>query len=182
MNLDEVEVFYSREEIQKRVAELGKQISQDYTGEKLMVVGILKGAFIFMADLVRNINVSLEMDFMDISSYGAGTISSGEVKIIKDLSDSIEGKNVLIVEDIVDTGLTLHYVVEFLKKRNPNSIKIACLLDKPSRRTSPIKPDYVGYKIPDEFVVGYGLDYNEFYREYPDICILKPSIYKKAEV
>jgi len=179
LNLDEVDVLYTAQEIASRVKAMGEAISLDYSGESLLVVGILKGAFIFMADLIREINVPVQIDFMDVSSYGVSTISSGEVRIMKDLDDSIEGKNVLIVEDIVDTGLTLHYISEILRKRRPKSIKIACLLDKPSRRKSSIHPDYIGFSIPDEFVVGYGLDYAEKYREYPAVCILKPSVYKK---
>ncbi len=179
MNLDEVTVLYSEEEIQEKVKAMGKAISHDYSGENLLVIGILKGAFVFMADLVRQIQVPLQLDFMDVCSYGSSTVSSGEVRIMKDLDYSIEGKNILIVEDIVDSGLTLNYISEILKKRAPKSVKIACLLDKPSRRKSPTYPDYVGFSIPDEFVVGFGLDYAERYREYPAICILKPSVYEK---
>lgn len=179
MNLDEVTVLYSEEDIKEKVEEMGSAISQDYQGENLLVIGILKGAFVFMSDLVRQITIPLQLDFMDVSSYGASTVSSGEVRIMKDLDYSIEGKNILIVEDIVDTGLTLHYISEILKKRGPKSLKIACLLDKPSRRKSQTYPDYVGFTIADEFVVGYGLDYAENYREYPAICILKPSVYEK---
>jgi len=179
LNLDEVTVLYSAQEIQAKVKEMGEAISKDYSGENLLVIGILKGAFIFMADLVREIQVPLQLDFMDVSSYGSSTVSSGEVRIMKDLDYSIEGKNVLIVEDIVDTGLTLNYLSEILKKRAPKSVKIACLLNKPSRRKSPTYPEYVGFSIPDEFVVGYGLDYDEKYREYPAVCILKPSVYEK---
>lgn len=179
MNLDEVTILYTAEEIKVKVSELGAAISQDYAGESLLVIGILKGAFVFMADLIRQINIPLQLDFMEVSSYGISTNSSGEVRIMKDLDSSIEGKNVLIVEDIVDTGLTLTYISEILKKRGPKSVKIACLLDKPSRRKSPTYPSYVGFSIPDEFVVGFGLDYAEKYREYPAICILKPSVYEK---
>ncbi|CFX98609.1 Hypoxanthine phosphoribosyl transferase [Syntrophomonas zehnderi OL-4] len=179
MNLDEITVLYTAEEIQEKVCEMGRAISFDYEGESLLVVGILKGAFIFMADLVRQIKLPLQLDFIDVSSYGNSTVSSGEVRIMKDLEYSIKGKNVLIVEDIVDSGLTLYYITEILKKRSPQSVRIACLLDKPSRRKSPAYPDYVGFTIPDEFIVGYGLDYDEKYREYPDICILKPSVYEK---
>lgn len=179
MNLDEVTVLYTEEDIKEKVKEMGAAISLDYKDEKLLVIGILKGAFVFMADLIRQIDIPLQLDFMDVSSYGASTVSSGEVRIMKDLDYSIEGKNVLIVEDIVDTGLTLHYISEILKKRGPKSLKIACLLDKPSRRKSQTYPDYAGFSIADEFVVGYGLDYAEDYREYPAICIVKPSVYKK---
>lgn len=179
MNLDEVTVLYTEEDIKEKVKQMGRSISLDFQGENLLVIGILKGAFVFMADLVRQINIPLQLDFIDVSSYGASTVSSGEVRIMKDLDYSIEGKNVLIVEDIVDTGLTLNYIMEILKKRGPRSLKIACLLDKPSRRQSRTCPDYVGFSIADEFVVGYGLDYAEYYREYPAICILKPEVYKK---
>lgn len=179
MNLDQVTILFSEEEIKAKVKDMGSAISLDYNGEDLLVIGILKGAFIFMADLVRQINVPLQIDFMDVSSYGTSTVSSGEVRIMKDLEYSIEGKNVLIVEDIVDSGLTLHYLSEILSKRNPKTLKLACLLDKPSRRKSPTYPDYIGFSIADEFVVGYGLDYAEHYREYPAICILQPSVYEK---
>lgn len=179
MNLDQVRILYSAEEIQDRINQMGAAISQDYAGEELLVIGILKGAFMFMADLVRKIDVPLQIDFMDVSSYGSSTISSGEVRIMKDLDYSIEGKNVLIVEDIVDTGLTLKYICDMLRQRNPQSLKIACLLDKPSRRQTDTVPDYVGFSIADEFIVGFGLDYAEYYREYPAICILNPSVYEK---
>ncbi len=179
MNLSEVDILYSEQEVKAKIKELGQVITHDYAGQELFVIGILNGAFIFMADLVREIDLPLKLDFMDVSSYGASTVSSGEVRIMKDLEYSIEGKHVLIVEDIIDTGLTLNYITEILKKRAPQSLKICCLLDKPSRRKSSIRPDYVGYIIPDEFVVGYGLDYAEQYRNYPAVCILKPSVYEK---
>ena len=176
MDFVQTEVLYSREEIKNKVMAMGKQISEDYAGRELLVVGILKGAFIFMADLVREITVPLEIDFMDVSSYGLSTSSSGEVRIIKDLEYSVQDKDVLIIEDIVDTGLTLKHITEILKTRSPRSIKISCLLDKPSRRKTDIVADYVGYSIPDRFVVGYGLDYAEQYRNYPEVCIIKPTI------
>jgi len=179
LNLDQVRVLYSEEEVKARIQQMGEIITRDYYEEELLVIGILKGAFIFMADLVRKIDVPLRIDFMDVSSYGSSTISSGEVRIMKDLDYSIEGKNVLIVEDIVDTGLTLNYICEILRKRNPKTLRIACLLDKPSRRKTDTVPDYIGYSIADEFIVGYGLDYAEYYREYPAICILNPSVYEK---
>ncbi len=176
MNLVQMEVLFDREELKAKVAELGQKITEEYRGRELLVVGILKGAFIFMADLIREIQIPLEIDFMDVSSYGISTSSSGEVRIIKDLDNSIQDKNVLIVEDIVDTGLTLKYITELLKTRNPSTIKICCLLDKPSRRKTDIQADYVGYTIPDRFVVGYGLDYAEQYRNYPAVCVLKPAM------
>lgn len=179
MNAQEVDVLYSVDEIRTKVRAMAARITEDYRDSKLIVVGILKGAFIFMADLVREIDLPVELDFMDVSSYGASTVSSGEVKIIKDLDNSIQDKHVLLVEDIVDTGLTLKYIVEILKKRGPQSVKICCLLDKPSRRKNDIRPDYYGYSIEDNFVVGYGLDYDERYRNYPAVCILKPSVYGK---
>ncbi len=176
MNLVQMEVLFDREELKNKVAELGSKITEEYRGREVLVVGILKGAFIFMADLIREIQIPLEIDFMDISSYGISTSSSGEVRIIKDLENSIQDKDVLIVEDIVDTGLTLKYITELLKTRNPRSVKICCLLDKPSRRKTDIQADYVGYTIPDRFVVGYGLDYAEQYRNYPAVCVLKPAM------
>lgn len=179
MNLDQVRILYNEEEIKARIQQMGEIITRDYYGEELLVIGILKGAFMFMADLIRKINIPLQIDFMDVSSYGSSTISSGEVRIMKDLDYSIEGKNVLIVEDIVDTGLTLNYICEILRNRNPKTLKIACMLDKPSRRKANTIPDYIGYSIADEFIVGYGLDYDEYYREYPAICVLKPSVYEK---
>ena len=172
-------VLISKEEIQKRVTELGQQISEDYKGKDLVMVGILRGAIIFYGDLAKEIRVPVSMDFMAVSSYGSGTTSSGVVRIIHDLEENVEGRDVLIVEDIIDSGLTLHYLVENLKSRKPRSIKICCLLDKPSRRVSPVKPDYVGFEVPDEFVVGYGLDYNEMYRNLPYIGVLKPEVYAK---
>lgn len=179
MNFDEVDVLYSQEQIKARVKELGQQISRDYQGEDLLVIGVLKGAFVFMADLVREIDLPLELDFISVSSYGTSTVSSGEVRITKDLDYSVEGKSVLLVEDIVDTGLTLNYIKEIFKKRNPYSVKICCLLDKPSRRKSPVRADYAGFSIEDHFVVGYGLDYAGKYRNYPAVCILKPAVYEK---
>lgn len=174
MDLVKVEVLFHRQQIKDKVAEIGQQITKDFSGQELLVVGILKGAFIFMADLVREIKIPVEMDFMDVSSYGLSTTSSGEVRIIKDLEYSIQNRNVLIVEDIIDTGLTLKYITEILQKRNPKNLRIASLLDKPSRRKTDICPDYVGFVIPDRFVVGYGLDYGEQYRNYPDVCIIRP--------
>lgn len=179
MNMQDVEVMFTEKEVRKKIKELAEQITRDYAGEEILVVGILKGAFIFMADLVREIDLPLRLDFMDVSSYGVSTVSSGEVRIMKDLDDYIEGKNILIVEDIIDTGLTLNYICEILQKRGPKSLRICCLLDKPSRRLSSIRPDYVGFAIEDRFVVGWGLDYAERYRNYPVIGILNPSVYKK---
>ena len=172
-------IMISEEEISKRVKELGKQLTEDYKGKELLVVGILKGCMLFLSDLVRTIELPLTMDFMVVSSYGATTKSSGVVRIIKDLEREIEGKDVLIVEDIVDTGLTLSYLVENFKARNPKSVKVCSLLDKPDRRKAQVDIQYVGFKIPDEFVVGYGLDYGENYRNLPFVCVLKPEVYTK---
>ncbi|NLU49589.1 MAG: hypoxanthine phosphoribosyltransferase [Syntrophomonadaceae bacterium] len=172
MNQADLEVLISEKEIQAKVGELAETITRDYAGQDLLVVGILKGAFIFMADLVRHIRLPVTVDFMDMSSYGSSTRSSGEVRILKDLEKPIEGKHVLIVEDIVDTGLTLNYIAELLRNRSPKSVRICALLDKPSRRKVDIVPDYCGFTIPDHFVVGYGLDYNDQYRNFRDICIV----------
>jgi len=180
MNLNEVEILYTKEQIAVKVAELARQISEDYAGGDLLVLGILKGAFIFMSDLVRQIEgVNLQLDFMSVSSYGASSESSGEVRILKDLDSSVEGKHVLVVEDIIDTGLTLKYIRDLLLKRGALSVKLCCFLDKPSRRKTPITPDYTGYSIANQFVVGYGLDYAERYRHYSAVCILKPWVYEQ---
>lgn len=180
---DDIErVLISEEALQKRVAELGAQISADYTGKEPILVSVLRGSYIFMADLTRRIETFCRVDFMAVSSYGAGTISSGQVNIIKDLSDSIEGKDVIVVEDILDSGNTLHYLFQLLQARHPASIRLATLLDKPSRRTKPITADYVGFEVPDEFVVGYGLDYDELYRNLPYIGVLKPRVYEETLV
>jgi hypoxanthine phosphoribosyltransferase len=167
------EVLVSEENIEKRVRELGTQITEDYRGKDLMLVGILKGAAIFMADLARNIDIPLTMDFMAVSSYGNATQSSGVVRIVKDLDTSIEGKDILIVEDIIDTGLTLGYLTDNLTKRGARSVRICTLLDKPERRKVNVPVDYRGFIIPDEFVVGYGIDYAEKYRNLPYISSLK---------
>ncbi|MGI6434416.1 MAG: hypoxanthine phosphoribosyltransferase [Syntrophomonadaceae bacterium] len=180
MNMNEVEVLYGQQQIARRVTEMGRQIAADYAGKDLLVLGILKGAFVFMADLVRQIEgVNLQLDFMSVSSYGASSQSSGEVRILKDLDSSVEGKHVLVVEDIIDTGLTLGYIRGLLQKKGALSVKLCCFLDKPSRRKGDITPDYLGYAISDHFVVGYGLDYAERYRHYPAVCILKPWVYEK---
>ena len=172
MNNPQTRVLISADEIQQRVAELGAQITADYPAGNLILVGILKGAFIFTADLARAIHRPVRMDFMGISSYGKGTTSSGEVRVTKDLDSSIEGADIIIVEDIVDTGVTLSYLIGLLHNRKPRSIRIAALLDKPARRLRPVQVSYTGFSIPDEFVVGYGLDYAEDYRGLKDICVL----------
>ncbi|SHM68645.1 hypoxanthine phosphoribosyltransferase [Caldanaerovirga acetigignens] len=175
------EILISEEEIKKKLKELGKRITEDYRDKKdILLVGVLKGAVLFIADLIRHIDLPLQVDFMAVSSYGASTESSGVVRILKDLDENIEGKNILIVEDIIDSGLTLSYLYNMLKSRKPASIKICTLLDKPSRRKVKIKVDYLGFEIPDYFVVGYGLDYNEKYRNLPFIGILKEEAVKVA--
>lgn len=166
-------VLLSEEQILTRVRELGQTISADYEGKDLLVVGILKGAFIFMSDLVRQISIPVEVDFMATSSYGQSTKTSGVVKVLKDLDSPIEGRHILIVEDIIDSGLTLSYLTEILRSRKPESIKIAVLLDKPERRQTALSVDYVGFTIPDEFVVGYGLDFDSKYRGLPYVGILE---------
>ena len=170
-------ILVSREEIAKRVAELGKQISEDYKGESVTLVCTLRGASIFFADLVREIEGDVEIDFIAVSSYGAGTKSSGEVKMIKDLSEPIKDKNVIIAEDIIDTGITLCYLKKLLLARAPKSLKVCSLLDKPSRRQVDFKGDYIGFEIENEFVVGYGLDYGEKMRNFKDVCVLAPEVY-----
>ncbi len=177
LDTDIQRVFFNEEEIAKRIAEMGAEISRDYAGKEPVLVSVLRGSYIFMADLTRQINLGCTVDFMAVSSYGAGTSSSGQVKIIKDLSDEIEGRDVIVVEDILDSGNTLSYLLELLKARKPASMKLCTLLDKPSRRVKDVHVDYVGFSIPDEFVVGYGLDYAEKYRNLPYIGILKPSVY-----
>lgn len=178
MKDDVKEVLISEEQIQKKNAELGKAIAKHYKGEKLTIICILKGAVMFMSDLIKNIDIPLEIDFMDVSSYGEGTKSSGVVKIIKDLDSSIEGKNILIVEDIIDSGLTLSYLMKILKSRDPKSIEICTLLDKPEGRKIDMDVKYVGFNVPDAFLVGYGLDFAEKYRNLPYIGVLKEKIYK----
>lgn len=173
MQNDKLTVLLDRKEIAKRVDELGSEISDDYQGQEVLLICVLKGAVIFLSDLVRSMSIPVEIDFMAVSSYGASTSSSGVVRIIKDLDRSIEGINVLIVEDIVDTGLTLSYLRDNLLNRRPKTLKVVTLLDKPERRRVDINPDYCGFIIPDHFVVGYGLDAHQAYRQLPDICIYK---------
>lgn len=172
-------ILVKREEIQAAVKKLGEQITRDYAGKEPMLVGILKGSVVFFADLIREIDLPITTEFMAISSYGSATKSSGEVRIIKDLDKAITGRDVLIVEDIVDSGLTLSFLKKILEGRGAASIKIATLLDKPARRKVDLKSDYYCFIIPDEFVVGYGLDYDEKYRNLPDIGVLHPRIYTK---
>ncbi|GAB7387194.1 hypothetical protein BSNK01_10300 [Bacillaceae bacterium] len=176
------EILITEEEIDVKVRELGRILSRDYEGKNPLVICVLKGAAPFMSDLVKRMTIPLEMDFMAVSSYGASTKSSGVVRIVKDLDTPVEGRDVLIVEDIIDSGLTLSYLIDILRRRNANSIKIVTLLDKPHKRTVDLKPDYCGFTVPDEFVVGYGLDYAEKYRNLPFIGILKPEIYRDSFV
>jgi hypoxanthine phosphoribosyltransferase len=180
MNLEKItkEVMISEQEIKDKVIELGKMITEDYKGKDLVVICVLKGAIMFVSDLIKEIKLPLAIDFMAVSSYGNSTKSSGVVKIIKDLDDSIEGKDVLIVEDIIDSGLTLAYLLDNLESRDPNSIEICTLLDKPTGRKTDVDTKYVGFEIKDEFVVGYGLDYAEKYRNVPHIFVLKEEVYQ----
>ena len=171
------EVLISKEELDSIVQKLADQINHDYVGKKLLLVGLLKGCIQFMSDLSRKITLPCEFDFMVASSYGSGTETSGVVKVSKDLSIDIEGYDVLIVEDVVDSGVTLDYIINMIKDRKPASLKLCTLLDKPARRKRNVQVDYKGYILPDEFVVGYGLDYAEKYRNLPFIGILKPEIY-----
>jgi len=171
------EVLYPEEQIQAKIRELGQQLSKEYEGRNPLIICVLKGAFIFMADLVKNIDVHCEVDFMAVSSYGASTKSSGVVKIIKDLDVPVEGRDIIIVEDIIDSGLTLSYLIDVLERRNALSIAVVALFDKPGRRTVDLEPDYKGFTIPDAFVVGYGLDYAEKYRNLPFVGVLKKEIY-----
>lgn len=170
-------ILISEADLQKRVAELGAQISADYAGKAPLLVSVLRGSFIFMADLTRHIQPFCQVDFMAVSSYGSGTSSSGQVNIVKDLTDSIEGQDVIVVEDILDSGNTLSYLLKILNHRHPASVRLCTLLDKPDRRTRPVDLHYSGFTIPDAFVVGYGLDYAEKYRNLPYIGILKPEVY-----
>ena len=179
LNDDILKVLYSEEELKAKCAEMGAQITKDYAGKNLLLVTVLKGAVVYFTDLMRAIDLPCTIDFMIVSSYGSGVKTSGVVKIVKDLDADLTGKDLLIVEDILDTGLTLSYLKDMLAARNPASIRIATLLDKPDRRKADIKADYIGYRVPDEFVVGYGLDYDEKYRNLPYVGVLKPEIYSE---
>ena len=179
MKEDVLRVLLSEDEIREKVRELGGKITADYKNSNLMLVTVLKGAVVFLADLMRQIDVPAEIDFMVVSSYGSGVKSSGVVKIVKDLDVPLAGKDILIVEDILDSGLTLSYIKELLESRGPRSIRIATLLDKPSRRKVDLQADYIGFSVPDEFVIGYGLDYDEKYRNLPYVGVLKPEVYEK---
>ena len=177
MEKHHVEVMLQEDVVDARIKELGEQISRDYAGKRLVMVSVLKGSVVFMADLMRAVTVPAEIDFMCVSSYGSGVKTSGVVKIIKDLDNDLAGMDLLLVEDILDSGMTLEYIKKLLLGRNPNSIKICTLLDKQERRKADVAADYKGFEVPDEFVVGYGLDYAEKYRNLPYIGVLKPSVY-----
>jgi hypoxanthine phosphoribosyltransferase len=181
MEKDIEKILFSEEEIQAKIKELAAELTEEYKDKLPLAIGVLKGALPFMTDLLKRMDTYLEMDFMDVSSYGSGFVSSGEVKILKDLDTSVEGRDILIIEDIIDSGLTLSYLVDLFRYRKAKSIKIVTLLDKPTGRKADIKADYVGFICPDEFVLGYGLDYIEKYRNLPYIGVLKPEVYTKSE-
>lgn len=172
---ESIKVLISEQEVDARIEELGKQISEDYAGKQVHLICILKGSVFFMCELAKRITVPVTMDFMSVSSYGDGTSSSGIVKIVKDLDESLEGKEVIVIEDIIDSGRTLSYLLDVLEKRKPNSMKLCTLLNKPERRVRDVKVDYIGFDIPDEFVVGYGLDYAQKYRNLPYIGVVEFS-------
>lgn len=174
---DVEKILFTEEQLRRRVEELGEQLTADYAGKSPVLVSVLRGSYIFMADLTRQVKLPITVDFMVLSSYGSGTSSSGQVEIKKDLSDSIEGVHVIVVEDILDSGNTLSYLLHVLSARHPASISLCTLLDKPERREKPIHADYVGFTVPNAFIVGYGLDYAEKYRNLPYIGVLKPEIY-----
>lgn len=179
MTNDIMKVLLSKEDIEARVIELGREITEKFEGTEPLFIGVLKGSYVFMADLMRHVNLKCSMDFMAVSSYGSGTTSSGAVKINKDLNEDITGRHIIIVEDILDSGITLTYLCGYLQNRKPASITLVTLLDKPARRKAPITADFIGFEVPDEFVVGYGLDYDEKYRNLPFVGILKPEIYSE---
>ena len=178
MHDDIEEILFTKEQLADIVARLGKRISDDYKDKNLFMVAALKGAVVFMADLMRAIEVPCAIDFLSVSSYGKGTTTSGEVRVLKDLDSTLEGRDLLVVEDILDSGVTLSFLLKNLSARNPRSIRLCTLLDKPECRRVPITPDYVGTQVPDKFIVGYGLDYAEKYRNLPYIGVLKPGVYE----
>ena len=177
MERDIQQVLFTEEQLKQRVEEIARQINEDYADQEILLISVLRGSFIFMADLARKITRPCRIDFMSVSSYGKGTKSSGQVQITKDLSEDITGRNIIVIEDILDSGNTLSYLLEILKARKPASIRLCTLLDKPDRRVKPVEVHYSGFTIPDAFVVGYGLDYAELYRNLPYIGILKPEVY-----
>lgn len=179
MNNDVKEIFYNELELSRRIKELGNKIAKDNEGKDLIMVCVLKGAAMFFSDLIKEVNMPMMIDFISVSSYGKNTESSGVVRFLKDLDIDIEDKDVILVEDIVDTGLTLKYLIENLNTRKPNSLKVCSLLDKPSRRKVDVKIDYIGFEVPDEFIVGYGIDYAENYRNLPYVGTLKEEVYQK---
>lgn len=178
MHKDIKEILLTEEQIENKVRELGQSITKDYEGKDIVLIGVLKGSVMFMAELMKKIETPVSIDFMAVSSYGNSAETSGIVRILKDLDNDIEGKDVIIVEDIIDSGITLQYLVEYLKRRGPKSVEIACLLHKPERTRVDVKAKYLGFTVPDEFLVGYGLDYAEKYRNFPYIGILKSEVYK----
>ena len=178
MEQDIGKILIPEERLQQRIRELGAEISRDYAGKEPLFVGILKGCFIFMGDLMRHVSGYCAVDFMAVSSYGNRSMTTGAVKINKDLSEDIENRHVIIVEDILDSGVTLNYLMQYLQVRRPASMEIVTLLDKPSRRQKPVRAKYIGFEVPDKFVVGYGLDYAERYRNLPYIGVLKPEVYE----
>ena len=179
MDRDIERVLLTEQEIAEKVTELGAQISRDYADKNPIILGVLKGSFVFMADLVRAIDVPCTVDFMSVSSYGAGTTSSGEVRIVKDFDQSVEGRHLIVIEDILDSGRTLSYLMKTLKARGAASIALCTFLDKPERRVVPVEVAYSGFTVPDAFIVGYGLDYDQKYRNLPYVGVLKPSVYEK---
>jgi len=181
MKNDMARILFTEEQILEKVRDLGVRLTEDYKGKSPIFLGVLKGSFVFLADLMRQVGVSCQVEFMAVSSYGSGTNTTGAVRITKDLNTDIEGRHVVIVEDILDSGLTLHYLLRYLKGMNPASVRICTLLDKPERRRAAVDAAYTGFQIPDAFVVGYGLDYAERYRNLPYIGILKPEIYEECD-
>ena len=177
LDKDIQEILFTEEQLKTRVSEIARQIETDYAGKEIMLISVLRGSFVFMADLCRAIHLPCTLDFMAVSSYGGGTSSSGQVQITKDLTEDITGRHVIVVEDILDSGNTLSYLLNILEHRRPASVRLCTLLDKPERRTKPVKLHYAGFTIPDAFVVGYGLDYAEHYRNLPYIGVLKPEVY-----
>ncbi|MCX5994457.1 MAG: hypoxanthine phosphoribosyltransferase [Chloroflexi bacterium] len=171
--MDKLKVIIPKEEIAQRLTELAAEIRKDYKGENPLLIGVLKGSFIFLSDLVRAMNIPVEVEFIRLSSYGACTETSGKIKLVQGLKTSIKGRHVLVVEDIIDRGLTVHYLLDYLSRRKPSSLKLCALFNKPSRRRVEVPIDYIGFTIPDAFVVGYGLDYNQQFRYLPDLCVLE---------